>query len=151
MLRCRFCCFRNLLTCFIAMTRSLLTFLLLLAGTAGASAQTTPTTPARTKAAAPQPASKAQPAAAAKTTSQGTMADLPTSTKGQTQSIYAAPGQPIVVPDGKVGPYDGPAAGRTRHQKQHHARAPLAIGSGLVDETARLVCIWAPAGSFLVG
>ncbi|MFC6222499.1 hypothetical protein ACFP2F_04535 [Hymenobacter artigasi] len=102
------------------MIRSILTLTLVLALATEASAQTapatktaaretTPKTTTRTKAAMRQPTRTARPATI---TSTGTMADLPTSTKGQTQSIYAAPGQPIVVPEGKVGPYDGKAAGR---------------------------------------
>ncbi|MBU6120091.1 hypothetical protein [Hymenobacter siberiensis] len=97
------------------MIRSILTLTLALALATEASAQTAPATKTaarkttRTKATMRQPARTARPAT---TTSTGTMADLPTSTKGQTQSIYAAPGQPIIVPEGKVGPYDGKAAGR---------------------------------------
>ena len=89
------------------MIRSLLSFVLALASAVGASAQTAPKTAKttkRTKVAMHRPARTSH-------TSTGRMSELPISTKGQTQSIYAAPGQPIVV-EGKVGPYDGPAAGR---------------------------------------
>lgn len=105
--RARFSLF-FILTRLAVMIRSLLSLVLTLAFSAGASAQTMPKTTktiARTKATTRQPARTARP-----TTDR--RADLPMSTNGQTQNIYAAPGQPIIVPEGKVGPYDGPAAGR---------------------------------------
>ena len=104
--RARHFLFSNL-TLLPVMIRSLLSLILALAFSAGASAQTTPKTTKtteHTKAAMHRPARTSL-------TSTSRMSKLPISTKGQTQSIYAAPGQPIVV-EGKVGPYDGPAAGR---------------------------------------
>lgn len=109
--------FSSLLYTFpLMMLRSVLSALALLAVVATASAQTTPvkkTTKTRTAATRSTTAQRqAAPPMAAPAASSGQNASPASSVESadKGQNIYAAPGQPINVQSGPVGPYDGKAA-----------------------------------------
>ncbi|WP_152559952.1 hypothetical protein [Hymenobacter sp. IS2118] len=110
------------------MFRILISSLVLLVAAADVSAQTTPANapPAAPNNAATRSASKTSAVPASNTSETYITSDGVRDSAGlKIQNVYAAPGMPVIIKNGPVGPYDGKAAELEQRKSRRRGNSTL--------------------------